>query len=78
MQQKQERPTRKKAGAVKTPSDLRVETRRLEDGRGGTVSAVIAYPAGFTAGRVPGVILAHGAEARKILPAIYRLVYRRV
>jgi len=40
---------------------LRRETRRLEDGRGGTVSAAIAYPDGFTAGRVPGVILAHGA-----------------
>ncbi len=38
-----------------------MKTRRLEDGRGGTVSAVIAYPDGFTAGRVPGVILAHGA-----------------
>jgi predicted alpha/beta-hydrolase family hydrolase len=38
-----------------------METRRLEDGRGGTVSAVIAYPDGFTAGRVPSVILAHGA-----------------
>src|SRR4051794_24126526 len=38
-----------------------METRRLENGRGGTVSAVIAYPDGFTRGRVPGVILAHGA-----------------
>src|SRR6266511_2754010 len=43
------------------PGGLQVETRRFEDGSGGTVSAVIAYPEGFTAGRVPGVILAHGA-----------------
>jgi uncharacterized protein len=61
MRQKQARHARGKAGAVKTHSDLRVETRHFEDGRNGTVSAVIAYPDGFTAGRVPGVILAHGA-----------------
>ncbi len=47
--------------ALKPHGVLRMETQRLEDGRGGTVSAVIAYPDGFTAGRVPGVILAHGA-----------------
>jgi predicted alpha/beta-hydrolase family hydrolase len=41
--------------------DIRLETRHLADGSGGTVSAVIAYPEGFAAGRVPGVILAHGA-----------------
>jgi predicted alpha/beta-hydrolase family hydrolase len=43
------------------PRDLRLEKRRFADGRGGTVAAVIAYPTGFQGGRVPGVILAHGA-----------------
>jgi predicted alpha/beta-hydrolase family hydrolase len=46
---------------MKTHDDIRVETRQFENGSGGTVSAAIAYPDGFTAGRVPGVILAHGA-----------------
>src|SRR5262245_10268642 len=61
MRQKQLRYGREKTGASKTSTDLRSETRRFENGRGGMVSAVIAYPEGFTAGRVPGVILAHGA-----------------
>src|SRR5262245_44767787 len=47
--------------ALKKHGDILRETRRLPDGRGGTVSAAIASPDGFTAGRVPGVILAHGA-----------------
>ena len=61
MRQKTARPARKQPSTVPPPRKLRRETRQLEDGRGGTVSAVIAYPDGFSAGRVPGVILAHGA-----------------
>src|SRR5215510_5642702 len=61
MLRKQARHVRGKTGDVKMPGGLRMETRLLEDGSGGTVSAVIAYPEGFAAGRVPGVILAHGA-----------------
>jgi predicted alpha/beta-hydrolase family hydrolase len=59
-----QKPSRQSCGetqAVKPHRKLRVETRHLENGRGGTVSAAIAYPDGFRAGRVPGVILAHGA-----------------
>ena len=48
-------------GRSDLPRDLRMERRRFTDGRGGTVAAVMAYPKGFKAGRVPGVILAHGA-----------------
>src|SRR3989442_2802457 len=47
-----------------------METRQLEDGRGGAVSAAIAYPDGFTAGRVPGVILAHGAGNDRTNPLL--------
>jgi predicted alpha/beta-hydrolase family hydrolase len=49
------------AVALQPHGALRRETRRLENGRGGTVSAAIAYPDSFIAGRVLGVILAHGA-----------------
>ncbi len=55
---------------MKPHGALRRETRRLEDGRGGTVSAVIAYPDGFAAGRVPGVILAHGAGSDMTNPLL--------
>jgi uncharacterized protein len=55
---------------VKPHGALRRETRRLEDGRGGTVSAAIAYPDGFAAGRVPGVILAHGAGSDMTNPLL--------
>jgi len=61
MLRKQSRPAQGKTGALNMHDGLRVETRQLEDGSGGTVSAVVAYPQGFTVGRVPGVILAHGA-----------------
>ncbi|MCS6924344.1 MAG: dienelactone hydrolase family protein [Candidatus Binatia bacterium] len=40
---------------------MTLESRRFDDGKGGYVSAVIAYPDGFVAGRAPLVILAHGA-----------------
>ena len=61
MPRKQARQSQGKTGAMKKHSGLQVETRQFADGHGGTVSAVVAYPEGFTAGRVPGVILAHGA-----------------
>src|SRR5438034_4864032 len=59
-----------KTVALKKHRDIRMETRQLEDGRGGTVSAAIAYPDGFTAGRVPGVILAHGAGNDRTNPLL--------
>ncbi|MEW6296909.1 MAG: alpha/beta family hydrolase [Thermodesulfobacteriota bacterium] len=40
---------------------MTVEPHRFDDGKGGRVSAVIAYPDRFAAGRAPVVILAHGA-----------------
>ena len=61
MRRKHSHHSQGKTVALKKHSDMRMETRRLENGRGGTVSAVIAYPDGYIAGRVPGVILAHGA-----------------
>jgi predicted alpha/beta-hydrolase family hydrolase len=56
--------------ALKKHRDIRRETRRLADGRGGAVSAALAYPDGFTAGRVPGVILAHGAGNDRTTPLL--------
>ncbi len=38
-------------------------TRKLEDGRGGSVSASVLRPEGFRPGRDPLVVLAHGAGA---------------
>jgi len=59
---------------------MRLEPRQFDDGRGGRVSAVVAVPDGFTPGRDPVVILAHGAGndmTNPLLVAVHEGIGRR-